>query len=263
MRNAIASLLMGGIFLAGQGPLIAVEAGKQAPCQIIPRPQRAEYLDGGYQLTERTVIYARSDKLKATAQYLAELLRPATGLNLKVASPRSMPSGGVVLKLDDSRVDLGEEGYLLHCTPKGVTITAANPSGVFYGVQTLRQLLPPEIEGRQTVEGRKWIVPSVSIEDRPRFKWRGYMLDPGPALSNEGGLEALYRSNGAPEIEHPPTPSDRRSGMADRDQEVSQADRSGFSVESQPQIRRRLVLLASRHQGSRGIRDEQACHGCA
>lgn len=178
MRNAIASLLMGGIFLAGQGPLIAVEAGKQAPCQIIPRPQRAEYLDGGYQLTERTVIYARSDKLKATAQYLAELLRPATGLILKVASPRSMPSGGVVLKLDDSRVDLGEEGYLLHCTPKGVTITAATPSGVFYGVQTLRQLLPPEIEGRQTVEGRKWIVPSVSIEDRPRFKWRGYMLDP-------------------------------------------------------------------------------------
>ena len=86
MRNAIASLLMGGIFLAGQGPLIAVEAGKQAPCQIIPRPQRAEYLDGGYQLTERTVIYARSDKLKATAQYLAELLRPATGL---------IPEGGV------------------------------------------------------------------------------------------------------------------------------------------------------------------------
>ena len=189
MRNAIAIVLMSGLLLSGQNPLIAVEPGTPSACQIIPKPQKAEYLDGGYQLTESTVIHAGSDKLKDAARYLAELLRPATGLKLKVTSSRSMPSGGVVLKLDDSRGDLGEEGYLLVCTPKGVTITAATPSGVFYGVQTLRQLLPPEIEGRQTVEGRKWIVPCVSIEDRPRFKWRGYLLDPARSFRTKDELK--------------------------------------------------------------------------
>jgi hexosaminidase len=164
--------------LAGQNLLMAVEPTKPSPCQIIPKPLKAEYQEGGYKLTEKTVIHVRSAKLKHTGRYLAELLGPATGLKPEITSSWFTPSGGIILKLDDSREDLGEEGYLLRCTPKGVTITATTPAGVFYGVQTLRQLLPPEIERRQKVEGREWIVPGVLVEDRPRFKWRGYLLDP-------------------------------------------------------------------------------------
>ena len=178
MRNVSASVLIGSLLLAGQNLLMAVEPTKPFPCQIIPKPLKAEYQEGGYKLTEKTVIHARSAKLKDTGRYLAELLGPATGLKPEITSSWFTPSGGIILKLDDSREDLGEEGYLLRCTPKGVTITATTPAGVFYGIQTLRQLLPPEIEQRQKVEGREWIVPSVLVEDRPRFKWRGYLLDP-------------------------------------------------------------------------------------
>lgn len=178
MRNVSASVLIGSLLLAGQNLLMAVEPTKPSPCQIIPKPLKAEYQEGGYKLTEKTVIHARSAKLKDTGRYLAELLGPATGLKPEITSSWFTPSGGIILKLDDSREDLGEEGYLLRCTPKGVTITATTPAGVFYGIQTLRQLLPPEIERRQKVEGREWIVPSVLVEDRPRFKWRGYLIDP-------------------------------------------------------------------------------------
>jgi len=178
VRNVSVSVLIGSLLLAGQNLLMAVEPSKPSPCQIIPKPLKAEYREGGYKLTEKTVIHARSAKLKDTGRYLAELLGSAIGLNQEISSSWFTPSGGIILKLDDSREDLGEEGYLLRCTPKGVTITAANPVGVFYGVQTLRQLLPPEVERRQTVEGREWIVPCVSIEDCPRFTWRGYLLDP-------------------------------------------------------------------------------------
>lgn len=72
---------------------------------------------------------------------------------------------------------LGEEGYLLVCTAAGLRITAATPAGLFYGGRTLLQLLPPEVFAAKPVGEVAWIVPAVGIEDRPRFVWRGFMLD--------------------------------------------------------------------------------------
>ena len=71
---------------------------------------------------------------------------------------------------------LGEEGYELTIAPDGVTITAAGPAGLFYGVQTLRQLLPPQIE-QATAQAGPWTLPAGTIRDTPRFEWRGAMLD--------------------------------------------------------------------------------------
>ena len=69
------------------------------------------------------------------------------------------------------------EGYKLSVTLKGVTIQAAGEAGVFYGLQTLRQLLSAEIYQKKQVEGVAWTIPCVEITDSPRFEWRGMMLD--------------------------------------------------------------------------------------
>jgi len=76
---------------------------------------------------------------------------------------------------DDARY--GDEGYSLTVAPKNITIEAAASAGAFYGVQTLRQLLPMEIFSPNKVERTEWSIPCIEIFDKPRFKWRGMMLD--------------------------------------------------------------------------------------
>jgi hexosaminidase len=146
-------------------------------CRVVPKPLKVEPGEGSFTLTAETVIGVSSPELSGVGRYLAELLAPAAGFKLAVASDSLPKSNVIVLKLDAAQTELGDEGYRLTCTPTGVVITAARPAGVFYGVQTLRQLLPVEIENPQKVEGVAWRAPCVAIEDRPRFKWRGYMLD--------------------------------------------------------------------------------------
>jgi hexosaminidase len=72
---------------------------------------------------------------------------------------------------------IGNEGYLLTVTAKGITIRANEPAGLFYGVQTMLQLLPKEIESTERVSGIRWTMPCVTITDYPRFAWRGLMFD--------------------------------------------------------------------------------------
>jgi hexosaminidase len=75
---------------------------------------------------------------------------------------------------DSGLSHLGKEGYRLVVTPESIRISAADQAGMFYGVQTLRQLLPVKQS-----KDMAWTVPSVTIEDQPRFAWRGLMLDSG------------------------------------------------------------------------------------
>jgi hexosaminidase len=84
--------------------------------------------------------------------------------------------GSIYLALDASDDELGEEGYLLRITTTGVNISANCPAGVFYGVQTLLQLLPPAVEAAEIQPG-PWLIPAAVIRDYPRFEWRGVMLD--------------------------------------------------------------------------------------
>lgn len=72
---------------------------------------------------------------------------------------------------------IGKEGYRLHVDKKGVQISANNPVGLFYGIQTLSQLLPKEIESKTFVGGVSWKIPFADIQDTPRFAWRGLMFD--------------------------------------------------------------------------------------
>jgi len=144
---------------------------------VIPRPASVVRGAGVFTLTAGTAIVA-PPSLRAVAWQLADHLAPATGWRLEVrGAAGSGPA--IVLRLDPSLAPLGEEGYRLEVTPRRVTIRAPHAAGAFYGVQTLRQLFPPELLRQAPVEGVAWTAPVVTIEDRPRFSWRGAHLDAG------------------------------------------------------------------------------------
>lgn len=139
---------------------------------LLPRPSRAISGAGSFPLTAETAIAAAAG-LTGEAILLQEALRPATGLALPIATAERA-ADVIRLSLDDA---LGAEGYRLSVTPATVTIAGGSAAGVFFGVQTLLQLLPPQVYRRGAVPGASWVVPAVEIEDAPRFGWRGAMLD--------------------------------------------------------------------------------------
>jgi len=105
---------------------------------------------------------------------LVQKLNISAGAKLKAVQGKN---GGIQFILNSTPDEkLGGEGYTLISSSKGVVITANKPAGLFYGLQTLYQLLPKEIEGNAVAQV-KMIVPAVSITDYPRFGWRGLMLD--------------------------------------------------------------------------------------
>ena len=145
---------------------------------IIPKPVAVTTAGGTFSITASTQIHVapETDAVSAIGNYLAERLRPATGYALPVLASNATPAGQIALTIAGSDPALGDEGYVLTIAPDGVTIIAARPAGLFYGVQTLRQLLPPSIE-HSTAQPGPWKLPAGTIRDNPRFEWRGAMLD--------------------------------------------------------------------------------------
>ncbi len=132
---------------------------------------------GVFTVTPSTVIVT-DPTLAHLGHALAQMLGPATGFDLDVRTSKGSKTNTITLWLEAGlAATLGPEGYHLDATPSGVTIRAAMPAGVFYGMETLRQLLPTAIFRAARVVDTAWTVPAVSIDDRPRFSWRGAHLD--------------------------------------------------------------------------------------
>ena len=146
---------------------------------IIPKPVTV-LLDGGqFTLNSIASIYVQSGHpdLVAIGQYLAEKLEPATGIKLLVVRLTGAPgNGSFYLTTKGGDANLGEEGYQLIITPDMITLSAYQPAGWFYGIQTIRQLLPASIEQPVRQPGL-WVISTGIIRDYPRFAWRGSMLD--------------------------------------------------------------------------------------
>ncbi|GAA3878036.1 beta-N-acetylhexosaminidase [Streptomyces lacrimifluminis] len=144
--------------------------------ELIPAPLRDVGNAGGFVLDETTVIDA-GPGTEATARWLRGVLGAATGLAL----PPGAGAAGETVRLrvlPEDAGHLGPEGYKLYVDGDAVSLHGGGPAGVFWGAQTLRQLLGPDAFRRAPVTpGRQWLVPGVFVEDTPRFRWRGLMLD--------------------------------------------------------------------------------------
>ena len=141
-----------------------------AQSQIIPYPSKLEFGTGELPLSSEVPIIS-SQELENEAAMLAGYLQKGFG-----SKPKVQENGdGINLLLDESLLDsLGEEGYQLAISQSGIAIVAPTATGIFYGIQSLRQLLPADFEKGIYKEAS---VPFTEISDQPRFPWRAFMLD--------------------------------------------------------------------------------------
>ncbi len=173
------SICMG---LLAVGAMVAPATAE--PPALVPAPVKIEVRTGHFTLTGGTPI--RFDPaVKGSAEaaaYLASVLEPATGFRLRtspLSAGETAEAGGLVLAGSPAGAATSAEGYRLESGPRGVVIRAGTAPGLFYGIQTLRQLLPPAVFAPSPVSSVEWTVPCVVIDDQPRYSWRGLHLDVG------------------------------------------------------------------------------------
>jgi hexosaminidase len=148
---------------------------------VIPRPASLTLAGGApFALDSATdiVVRAMADSSQRIAEALAFQLRPPTGFPLSISDTGAARRNRIRLHVDAGRAELADEGYALVVTADSVNLTARTMAGLYRGTQTIRQLFPFGIESENSVNKMgDWKIPAVSIVDRPRFAWRGAMLD--------------------------------------------------------------------------------------
>jgi hexosaminidase len=149
----------------------SLEIALMSELSLIPQPQKIVHQKGSFHFSSRITIVADFAN-RENATYLKKMLAPIPKIS-------AAPGQKIKLSLGLLEKTIGKEGYQLKITPKEITIQAASPTGVLYGIQTLRQLLPAELENGENLDSVSWEIPCVEITDRPRFAWRGFMLDEG------------------------------------------------------------------------------------
>ena len=148
---------------------------------IIPKPSSYIEKDGQFLLTKNSKIVIKADKnydevKQNVAEYLSAIIRKSTGYNIKIAGISENSScGDIVLAIDYS----GElaESYTLKVEQNLITVTANKPQGLFYGVQTLRQMFGADIESQSPLKDKEFRIVCAQISDEPAYQYRGLMID--------------------------------------------------------------------------------------
>ena len=171
---------------------------------IVPRPVSITLVDGSSFVVDTTTMVVVAPgagaEVERIATYLLALFgRPPLTAPRRLIAADTIPARSIYLRLSDDST-LGDEGYRLDVTPSLVTITARRPAGLFYAVQTMRQLLPVSIE-HPAARNRALRIPAGVVLDAPRYAWRGSMLDvarhflPLDELRRHVDRMALYKLN--------------------------------------------------------------------
>ena len=162
---------------------------------IVPLPNNVQQDSSAFVLPKSCTIGITDSRLAPAAEYLTGILSPSTGYNIKVQDGE----GTITLSLGEVE---GKEGaYQLKTDTKKINIKGNSYGGVIAGIESLRQLFPPQIESKQIVDGVDWAIPSVEINDAPRFTWRGIMLDVSRHFYSKDEVKelldvmALYKMN--------------------------------------------------------------------
>ena len=167
-------------------------------CPILPRPQQVDRQHGQYVMRgEQTVAFPDSSAGAHTVfRYLSEALRPA-GISLKQVAPEAKAS--IRWSFSDQ---LAEEAYTLTITSEAISICSSpSAKGLFYGVQSLLQLLPPSAWDTKQKPAESYQLPAMNLTDAPRFAYRGAMMDvgrnflPKEAVLKMLDLMAFYKLN--------------------------------------------------------------------
>lgn len=144
---------------------------------LIPQPVSLVQGSGTLKLPfSLTIIADKNEEVKRIATDLSRRLKTAAN-KVTVKEGKILLPKSIFLSLTNE-TGMPKEGYRLKVTATGISLTAIEPAGIFYGVQTLLQLFPKQIESPEIQKPvNEWALPVVTIEDHPRFGWRGLMLD--------------------------------------------------------------------------------------
>ena len=177
--------------------LVSITLHAQVPdparaLKLLPAPKEVRMAPGKLPIKPSTVILIGNPEDRMAAETLEREIRDRTGMRLSIESATSAPktaghislgrlsdrglrsyleSQGVKIS-DDLGEHLGEQGYMIRAADSGVVVAARTAQGVFYGVQTLRQLLRPE-----GATGKSLAIPALVIRDWPSMEWRGVSDD--------------------------------------------------------------------------------------
>ena len=150
------------------------EKQKDTEISILPQPQDIRIDEGVFEIGKATKIYMDpcTDEMKRVAGFINEKFAKAAGFELEIVD--RMPEENFIAFMN---AGMPTESYVINAKPQGVFIDYGDGAGAFYAVQTLFQLLPTEIYAQKRQKGIDWTVPCCSIDDAPRFKYRGMHLD--------------------------------------------------------------------------------------
>ncbi|WP_431678834.1 beta-N-acetylhexosaminidase [Kitasatospora sp. KL5] len=151
---------------------------------LIPAPRHLKVFHGdlgpwSFRLRPDTRI-AAADGAQGVARWLRAELSAATGFTFDACTPEQGRLGTQTIHLEfdpELRATAGREAYGLSVNDYGAFLRGGGRPGLFYAAQTLRQMFDPRIYRRAPLPGTDWVLPSVQVEDAPRFGWRGVLLD--------------------------------------------------------------------------------------
>ncbi|NFG40498.1 beta-N-acetylhexosaminidase [Clostridium botulinum] len=161
----------------------AIFAAENSDNDIIPKPLSYKIGDGNFIITKDTSIYVKgntkeeTEEISKIAEFIREKLKASTGFELNIIQGKEGKSGSIYLTTIGAEESQGNEGYEIITTTKNVKIIAYKSEGISRGVQTLRQLLPSDIEKNTIATDVEWNIPVSIINDKPEYNYRGLMID--------------------------------------------------------------------------------------
>lgn len=147
---------------------------------IIPQPVSVILQKGHFSLSPETAIISADKNTSDIKAFLSELIFQTCGFAVKEknAAKSAGEKTGIFLRINKKPdAAIGDEGYTLNVNPQQIILNANKPKGLFYGIQSLMQLLPPKYNGNAQTKNAQIRIPCVNISDYPRFGYRGMMLD--------------------------------------------------------------------------------------
>ena len=185
MKKTLMLSLLAGLLFTSSGCQQALKETVNE-YSIVPLPNQMAPQEGRFQLTDKISVVTAgcTPEVQTIADSLITHLRNVSGISLQTEHAAASCIRFVTTE------GMPKEGYKLSVTPDEITLTASQPNGFYYGVQTIYQLLPPVVYGKEPAKREDWSLPAVEIEDAPRFPYRGLMLD---VCRHFSSLDYIYK----------------------------------------------------------------------